>query len=47
MFFCHLVERKSTKLYRQQITELKDEIAELTDKLRLANEEQKNLEDDR
>ena len=42
-----LGDRKSSKVYRAQITELKDEIAELTDKLRLVNEEQKALEDER
>ncbi len=47
MFVLYLVDSKSSKLYRTQINDLKDEITELTDKLRLANEEQKNIEDER
>ena len=46
MFF-YLVETKSSELYRTQINELKDEIAELTEKLRLANNNQKNIEEER
>jgi flagellar biosynthesis/type III secretory pathway chaperone len=42
-----LVESKFSVLYRTQMNELKDEIAELTEKLRQANNEQKSLEEER
>lgn len=41
------VESKFSVLYRTQMNELKDEINELTEKLRLATNDQKTLEDER
>ena len=42
-----LVESKFSVLYRTQMNELKDEINELTEKLRQATNDQKNVEDER
>jgi hypothetical protein len=46
VLFC-LVESKSSGRYRTQIKELKDQIAELTEKLRLADSEQQNIEEEK
>jgi len=46
-FFWYLAESKSSELSRTKINELKDEIVELTEKLRLAYNEQKNIEEER
>jgi hypothetical protein len=42
-----LVEIKSSELYRTQLNELKDEIIDLTEKLQLAKNEQKNIEEEK
>lgn len=42
-----LAEQKSSEISRTQITELKEEITGLTEKLRLVNIHQKNVEDER
>jgi len=43
----YLVESKSSELYRTQINELKDEIIDLTEKLRLDQNEMQNIEEER
>ncbi len=46
LFLC-LVESKFSVLYRTQINELKDEINELTEKLRESKIEKTNIEEER
>jgi len=45
--FLYLVESKSSELYRTQINELKDEITDLKEKLRLDQNEMQNIEEER